>query len=100
MVCPFCGSGDIIRKGYDKGRQRFYCKECKKYFIEKVKHRRNYPKEYKIRVVKTALRVGFSEASRIFGHPRATIYRWMKELHEEIKDELDKIKKGKLKRRY
>ena len=52
MVCPFCGSGDIIRKGYDRGRQRFYCKECKRYFIEKIKHRRNYPKEYKIRVVK------------------------------------------------
>ena len=61
MVCPFCGSGDIIRKGYDRGRQRFYCKECRRFFIEKVKHRRNYPKEYKIRVVKTALRVGFSE---------------------------------------
>jgi len=100
MVCPFCGSGNIIRKGYDKGRQRFYCKECRRHFIEKVKHRRNYPKDYKIRVVNTALRVGFSEASRIFGHPRATIYRWMKELHEEIKDELDKIKKGKLRRKY
>ena len=35
----------------------------------------------------------FSKASKIFGHPRVTIYRWMKELHEEIKDELDKIKK-------
>ena len=90
MVCPFCGSGDIIRKGYDRGRQRFYCKECRRHFIEKVKH----PKDYKIKVVKTALRVGFSEASRIFGHPRATIYRWMRELHGEIKDELDKIKKG------
>ena len=53
MVCPFCGSGDIIRKGYDRGRQRFYCKECRRHFIEKVKHRRNYPKEYKIRVVKS-----------------------------------------------
>ena len=63
MVCPFCGSGDI--KGYDRGRQRFYCKGCKKYFIEKVKHRRRYPKKYKI-VIKTALRVGFSEAGRIF----------------------------------
>ena len=94
MVCPYCGSGNIIRKGYDRGRQRFYCKECRRFFIGKVKHRRNYSKEYKIRVIKTALRVGFSEL-RIFGHPRATIYRWMKELHEEIK-ELDKIKKGKL----
>ena len=30
---------------------------------------RGYPKEYKIKVIKTALRVGFSEAGRIFGHP-------------------------------
>jgi len=51
-----------------------------------------------MKVVRTAVRVGFSEASRIFGHPRATIYRLMKEIHKEIK-ELDKIKKGKLRRR-
>jgi len=30
MVCPFCGSGNIVRKGYDRGRQRFYCRECKR----------------------------------------------------------------------
>ena len=46
-----------------------------------------------INVVKMALGVGFSKASKIFRHSRVTIYRWMKELHEEIKDELDKIKK-------
>ncbi len=49
-----------------------------------------------MKVVRTAVRVGFSEASRIFGHPRATIYRLMKEIHKEIK-ELDKIKKREVK---
>ncbi len=90
MVCLFCGSGDNNKEWIDGGRQRFYYKECGRHFIKKVRYRRNYLKEYKIRVIKTALRVGFSETSRIFGHLRATIYRWMKELHEEIKDELDK----------
>ena len=96
MVCPWCGSGRIIKKGKPHGKQRFYCKDCRKFFSESPVNRRCYPKEHKIKVVRTAIRNGVTEASRIFGHPRATIYRWMKELHEEIKDELDKIKKGKL----
>jgi transposase-like protein len=28
-----CGSGMIIRKGYDRDRQRFYCKDGRGFFI-------------------------------------------------------------------
>ncbi|WP_457550459.1 IS1/IS1595 family N-terminal zinc-binding domain-containing protein [Archaeoglobus sp.] len=100
MVCPWCGSGRVIRKGKPYGKQRFYCKNCGKFFSENPVKRRCYLNEYKIKVVKTAIRIRISETRRIFGHSTSTIYQWMKELHEEIKDELDKIKKGKLRRRY
>ena len=65
MVCPWCGSGEIIR---GSGKQRIYCKNCKKFFSENPVKRRCYSKEYKIKVVRTAIRVGVSEARRIFGH--------------------------------
>ena len=61
MVCPWCGSGEIIRKGKPHGKQRFYCKNCKKFFSENPVKRRCYPKEYKIKVVRTAIRVGISK---------------------------------------
>ncbi|WP_457550584.1 IS1/IS1595 family N-terminal zinc-binding domain-containing protein, partial [Archaeoglobus sp.] len=53
MVCPWCGSGRVIRKGYDRGRQRFYCKNCGKFFSENPVKRRCYLNEYKIKVVRT-----------------------------------------------
>ena len=32
MNCPKCNSVNIIRNGFDKGRQRYKCKDCKKRF--------------------------------------------------------------------
>jgi len=36
MVYPYCGSGRIIKKGKPYGKQRFYCKDCRKFFSENL----------------------------------------------------------------
>jgi len=33
--CYHCGSGDTSKAGQDKGKQRFYCRGCRKFFREK-----------------------------------------------------------------
>lgn len=34
--CPYCNSTNIIKKGKTKsGKQRYKCKDCNKYFVEK-----------------------------------------------------------------
>jgi len=35
--CPHCGSHRIIRFGMKRGKQRYFCKECQKVFVETVK---------------------------------------------------------------
>ena len=30
--CPFCGSQNCIKKGFQQGNQRWRCKDCKKKF--------------------------------------------------------------------
>ena len=32
MNCTKCNSSNVIRKGRQNNRQRFFCKDCKKYF--------------------------------------------------------------------
>ena len=36
--CPKCGSFNIIKKGLDKNisKQRYFCKDCKRYFQPKI----------------------------------------------------------------
>ncbi len=32
VVCPNCGSIAVVRNGTPRGRQRYFCKDCKKTF--------------------------------------------------------------------
>ena len=29
-VCPYCGRGHFVRYGKKQGKQRFFCKDCKR----------------------------------------------------------------------
>ncbi|WP_446676316.1 transposase-like zinc-binding domain-containing protein [Prevotella brunnea] len=47
-MCFYCGSHRTIKKGKENGYQRWFCKDCKRYFIgrrrltkEDVNSRRN-----------------------------------------------------------
>lgn len=35
-ACPHCGSVHVVRKGHKNGKQRYFCKDCGKYFNETV----------------------------------------------------------------
>jgi hypothetical protein len=42
--CPQCGSDWINKKGFDRGKRRFYCRVCGKQFIDPSQLTRNRPK--------------------------------------------------------
>jgi transposase-like protein len=43
ICCKHCGSKRINRNGRQKGKQRYYCRDCKKTFSEGVDNRIRYP---------------------------------------------------------
>ena len=34
LKCKFCGSGNVVRYGKYKGVQRYFCKNCKRKFVD------------------------------------------------------------------
>jgi ribosomal protein L37AE/L43A len=38
-ICPFCNSGDTIKRGKTRGIQRYFCNECNSFFKNKRRHR-------------------------------------------------------------
>ncbi|MDJ0744023.1 MAG: tyrosine-type recombinase/integrase [Xenococcaceae cyanobacterium MO_167.B27] len=41
VTCHHCGASDYRRKGFDKGRRQYYCKNCKRHFIPGIKELTN-----------------------------------------------------------
>jgi transposase-like protein len=46
-ICKFCGGGELIKRGFVRGKQRYFCKLCKRHHVigddrekysEQVKH--------------------------------------------------------------
>ena len=34
FICPFCRSEHFVRNGYRQGRQKLFCKDCRKEIFE------------------------------------------------------------------
>ena len=88
MICPWCESKNVIKKGKRKTRykleQMYYCKTCRKRFVDRYLKHKMYP----TRVVYHALNyynLGFTldETSRLVNKKykvktsKTTIYSWM-----------------------
>ena len=79
-ICFHCGSKHTIKKGLENGHQRWYCKDCKRYFIG---HHRLTSK-----AVNAAFTKGNKTAADLaeqFGVSRSTIHR---HLNSEYKESL------------
>lgn len=103
VKCPLCGGNQVIKKGKRKTRykleQVYYCKKCRKRFVE----RRPKGKTYPPKVVVNALNyynLGYTlkEASRLVNHrfkvktSKSSLHNWLTEFSDvcsfrKIRDE-------------
>ena len=76
--CPHCNSEDICKNGHDfKGAQKYHCHQCKRYGTLTA---RGYREEEKALIMRTYQeRVSMRGVERIFGTPRQTLARWLRD---------------------
>jgi len=99
-ICIFCHKDTAVKNGFYKHKgikkQRYYCKNCKVNFTDS-KHHRNYPLEYKIKVVLHSIKVSIADAARTYKHSETTVRKWRKEFKELAEKEnlklIDYLKK-------
>ena len=77
-ICFHCGSNHTIKKGRENGHQRWFCKDCHRYFIGR--HRLT-SEEVNHAYLKGHLTV--SDLAREFGVSRSTIHRKLNHVYEE-----------------
>ena len=40
-ICYFCGKNDVIKKGLKNGKQRWHCKACGRYFLFRMRSKKD-----------------------------------------------------------
>jgi transposase-like protein len=77
--CPHCGSEDLKRNGHaGNGKQRYYCKACKKQSRENPKPHA-YPEERREEIIRSYQeRSSLRGLTRTFGVARGTVIDWLK----------------------
>ncbi len=91
MKCPHCQSDQIRKYGKTKGKQRYHCQACGRYFQSSYE-----PLGYSPNVKRVCLRMylngmGFRGIERTTGIHHTTIMNWVSEAGKELpEDEEDK----------
>ena len=84
LTCPRCESGDNVKAGSHKGRQRYKCKACQYFFT--VAHRSDTATPDQRRVALTLYLEGlnFRAIGRILGFSHVAVYQWVKTFGENL----------------
>lgn len=53
MKCFYCGSEETVKSGHKRGKQRYFCKTCKKTFLYPRSEREREPKPLKPKLTHT-----------------------------------------------
>ena len=79
LLCPYCESDDLVCNGHaPNGKQRYFCKECKRYSRENPA-RRGYSEERKEEILRAYQeRSSLRGIERTFGVSRYTVAEWLK----------------------
>jgi len=79
ICCQYCGSEDLIRNGHaSNGKQRYYCKSCKKQSRENPAPN-GYPEERREEIIRSYQeRSSLRGLTRTFGVARNTVKVWLK----------------------
>ena len=88
MQCTHCGSTKYTNNGSYKGVRRYKCKECKRYFSDKV---RKFTYKDKERFIQLYLNnVGINKAALFIGCSPALLVRWVREYADNLRKKMSK----------
>jgi transposase len=79
--CKNCHSGDVVKNGKVRGRQRYTCKGCGYNFVEgDARTNEGIAATKALCVLLYSLAKGsYNMLGRIFGRDRSLVYRWIRE---------------------
>lgn len=80
--CPKCKSERLVKNGFQRGKQRYKCKECGfNPTVEEV----GYPEEFRAKILAIYLEgVGIRAISRIFKISVGSVINWIREAGENL----------------
>jgi transposase-like protein len=84
LFCPYCESGQVIRHGTARGKQRYRCQSCTRTFRENPGSRAYSPERKREILAAYHERSSLRGLRRIFGVSRTTVTAWLKEEAEAL----------------
>ena len=85
MKCSKCKCSEKVKNGFIKGMQRYKCKKCGYYTVEKRSG--EYSKETKKKALQLYLEgLGFRSIGRILNVSNVSILNWIRNFGEEVKE--------------
>ena len=91
--CPECGSKEKVKNGYNRGKQRYLCKECGRNYTGT---KNGYPESTKREaLIYYTEGLGFRQIERLMHVSHVTVINWVKKAAEEIRriEEEKKVEK-------
>jgi transposase-like protein len=83
MPCPRCQREEIVKAGFQRGRQRFKCKACGRLFVEGAL--RGFPEEVKAKAIALYLEgLGFRAIGRLLGVSNVAVLKWVKKAAQAL----------------
>ena len=83
MQCPRCQDTEIVKAGFQSGRQRFKCRLCGRLFVEGAQ--RGFPEEVKAKAIALYLEgLGFRAIGRLLGASNVAVLKWVKKAAQEL----------------
>ncbi len=84
MNCTRCSSSEVIRKGKQNNKQRFYCKDCKKYFQTDYTYQAYKPETNLLLVNLLKEGCGIRSISRVLKISKNTVLSRMLKISKQI----------------
>lgn len=92
ILCKHCGSENIVKDGFIKGKQRYLCKSCSKTF-RIGDNREKYDIHKKVRIIKLYTEgVGIRSIERLEEVPSSLIIHWIRSFAKIIREKICSIK--------
>ena len=85
MNCKHCGGEDYVKNGFQKGKQNYQCKGCRRSFVQGDGRRKDRSREKALCVLCYSMgRVSMRFLANLFGVSVRTIYVWLQEAAARI----------------
>ena len=82
--CPRCSSGEAVKSGKAKGRQRYKCKCCGYFYTVTQKSDNATDAQRRLALTLYLEGLGFRSIGRILGFSHVAVYQWIRAFGERI----------------